>query len=183
MNAYRALHFDYAEIALFSERCYRAHTAAEGALDDAGRFHELRTTDDSRGLNQRSKKLKYPAQNGPDQLDVASQPGTFSFHTDVASAYNGFLIAPESRGFFTLWLPAGPRASDGWVRVQRKRMPFGWINSSSFVNACYDEMVAELLQSVKDRLARHFHDMATISRSSTRRWNSCCWRASSTGCF
>ncbi len=39
-------------------------------------------------------------------------------------------------------------------------MPFGWINSSSFMNAYYDEMVAELPQSVKDRLARYFDDMA-----------------------
>jgi hypothetical protein len=68
--------------------------------------------------------------------------------------YNGYLIAPDSRRFFTLWL------SDGWVRVQRKRLPFGWINSSSFRNAYSDEMVAELPQSVKDRLARYFDDMA-----------------------
>ncbi len=162
MKAYRwaLLQFDHAEIALFSEWCSRAHIAAKGALDDVGRFHELCTTDDRRGLKQQSKKRKYPAQSSPDQLDVASQPGTFSFHTDVASAYNGFLIAPESRRFFTFWQPAGPRASDGWVWVQRKRMPFGWINSSSFMNANYDEMVAELPQSVKDRLARYFDDMA-----------------------
>ncbi len=61
LNAYRdaLLHFDYAEIALFSEW----HIAAKGALDDAGRFHERRIADDSRGLNQRSKKLKYPARH------------------------------------------------------------------------------------------------------------------------
>jgi hypothetical protein len=41
--------------------------------------------------------------------------------------------------------------------VQRERMPFGWINSSSCTNAYYDEMVAELPQSVKER---YFDDMA-----------------------
>ncbi len=95
----------------------------------------------------------------------------------MASAYNSTTVSsPESRRFFTLWLPAGPRASDGWVRVQRKRMPFGWINSGSFMNAYYNEMVAELPQSVKGRV---WPDISmtwrcvgsTISRSSTRRWN------------
>jgi hypothetical protein len=41
----------------------------------------------------------------------------------------------------------GCRRVRGWVRVQRKRnVPFGWINSSSFVNAYFAEMVGNRIQ-------------------------------------
>jgi hypothetical protein len=77
------------EDASHSSWAYRIHIAGKGGLGEVdGLLHDLRSTDDAKGLNRPSEQRKQEMPDGPAQLDIASQPLVCMFHSDAASAYN-----------------------------------------------------------------------------------------------
>ena len=149
------------EDASHSEWAYRIHIAGKGGLgEDDGLLHDLRSTDDSKGLNQRSVHMKQEMPDGPRQLDIASQASVCTFHSDAASAYNAFVIDERDRDYFTCWWPSGPRQNDPWVKLRRTRMPFGFCNAAQWMVGYFNQMKSSLPQWVRDVLACFVDDFA-----------------------
>ena len=131
----------------------RIHIVGKGSAADNGDFKDVRPTTDVRGVNTRSTKFAYAFPDGPEQVELASRPTRFAFGTDVASAFTGFPVHPDSQEFFSVWLPLGPAAQDGVGLFKITRMVFGFTNAPAIMVAYYDRMKAELQPRTRDRLA------------------------------
>ena len=150
--------------------CYRLHTVFKGPPGDDDLHHDLRSTDDAKGLNRRSKVIKQQMPDGPAQLDIAAQKSVCTFHTDAASAYTAFAVDQRDQEKFTCWWPSGPRPEDPWVKKARTRMPFGWSGAAQVCVEYYNRMKASLPEWVRATLAAFFDDHAYVGTTTFGRF-------------
>ena len=141
----------------------RIHIVGKGSAADNGDYKDVRPTTDVRGVNTRSTKFACAFPDGPEQVELASRPTRFAFGTDVASAFTGFPVHPDSQEYFSVWLPLGPGAQDGVGLFKITRMVFGFTNAPAIMVAYYDRMKAELQPRTRDRLANFYDDFRLIS--------------------
>ena len=143
--------------------CYRLHLTTKGAVDEQGIPEKVRPTDDARRLNAKVARVKVNVSDGMHELERASRVCYAAFSTDALSAYSGFVIHPNSRNFFTFYVPSGPGANDRWIKVRRKRLPFGYSNSPFVMLDYFQKMVATMSETTRDRLSAFYDDFALLS--------------------
>ena len=114
---------DLNEDASHSSWAFRIHGAGKGGLGEVdGLLHDLRSTDDAKGLNQRSEQMKQEMPDGPAQLDIVHSRRHARSIATPRPAYNAFVIDERDSEYFTCGWPSGPKSSDPWVKLRRMRM-------------------------------------------------------------
>ena len=136
----------------------RIHVTGKGPKDHHGEVRAARPTEDDRGLNARVHKNNFLMPNGVDELRRAAIPSFCSVSTDANSAFTAFAVDEESQGYFTFWLPLGPKPTDGAGKFKSTRMPFGYTNAPSHMMEYFHQAISHMSTRTRELLSCFYDD-------------------------